>query len=188
MRESGWWRVKKPVPMLDFLRGRASDRKIRLFVVAVCRRRWDGHPPDELSRTAIEMAERFLEGRATEEDFVAAGCPAGEDLIDVLIAGYEAYPVGILWELSIQADLLRDIFGNPFRRVTVQPSWVQWKDGTVLHLARSIYEDRRFEDLPILADALEEAGCTDLDILGHCRSGGDHVRGCWVVDLVLGKR
>jgi hypothetical protein len=92
----------------------------------------------------------------------------------------------VIKEFSIQAHLLRDIFGNPFRPVTVDPSWLTWKDGTVLHLSRSIYEDRRFGDLPVLADALEEAGCSDPDILGHCRSGGDHVRGCWVVDRILG--
>jgi hypothetical protein len=90
-------------------------------------------------------------------------------------------------ELKSQAHLVRDIFGNPFRPVTVNPSWLTWKDGTLLHLARSIYEDRRFGDLPVLADALEEAGCTDPDILGHCRGPGPHTRGCWPVDLVLGK-
>jgi hypothetical protein len=54
-------------------------------------------------------------------------------------------------------------------------------------MARRIYDERAFHDLPILADALEEAGCTDAEILAHCRSSGEHVRGCWVVDLVLGK-
>jgi hypothetical protein len=54
-------------------------------------------------------------------------------------------------------------------------------------LARSIYQEERFHDLPVLADALEEAGCTDADILAHCRQPGSHVRGCWVVDAILGK-
>jgi hypothetical protein len=80
---------------------------------------------------------------------------------------------------------LRDIVGNPFRPVSVEPSW---RASPVLDLARSIYDERAFDRLPILADALEDAGCTNADILGHCRGGGDHVRGCWVVDLVLGKQ
>jgi hypothetical protein len=91
-------------------------------------------------------------------------------------------------ESRFVADLLRDIFGPlPFRAVAVNPSWLGWNDGTIPRLAQGIYEDRRFGDLPILADALEDSGCSDPDILGHCRSGGDHVRGCWVVDLVLAK-
>jgi hypothetical protein len=82
---------------------------------------------------------------------------------------------------------IRDIFGNPFRPVAVDPDWLTWNGGTVPKLAQAIYDQRRFQDLPILADALEEAGCTNADILNHCRQPGEHVRGCWVVDLVLGK-
>src|SRR5262249_14200023 len=112
---------------------------------------------------------------ASAQGSVTSGDPFGpvEDLEE-----------GLRW----MADLLRELFGPlPFRAVTVHPSWVHWNGGTVVQLARSIYEDRRFGGLPILADALEDSGCFDPDILGHCRSGGDHVRGCWVVDLVLGK-
>ena len=82
---------------------------------------------------------------------------------------------------------MRDIFGNPFRPVTVNPGWLAWNDGTVPRIAQAIYDERAFDRMTILADALEDAGCTDQDILGHCRSGGEHVRGCWVVDLLLGK-
>jgi hypothetical protein len=90
-------------------------------------------------------------------------------------------------EELVQARLGRDVFGNPFRPVTIDPAWSSWGGGNVVGLARMIYERRAFADLPILADALEEAGCTDPDILSHCRSAGEHVRGCWVIDLVLGK-
>jgi hypothetical protein len=83
----------------------------------------------------------------------------------------------------VQCGFIRDIF-NPFRPVTIDPTWSTL---TVKHLAGAIYDDRAFERLPILADALEEAGCTNADILAHCRGPGPHVRGCWVVDLVLGK-
>jgi len=98
-------------------------------------------------------------------------------------------------------SFLRDIFGNPFRSVTVEPAWLAWHGGTVAKVARSIYEDRRFGDLPVLADALEEAGCTNGAVLEHCRSAGGtrrqasggreppvHVRGCWVLDQLLGNR
>jgi hypothetical protein len=81
--------------------------------------------------------------------------------------------------------LLRDIFGNPFRRVAVDPAWLT---PGVVELARTIYEGRAFERMPELADALEEAGCHDSAILGHCRVPGEHVRGCWVVDALLGKK
>jgi hypothetical protein len=70
---------------------------------------------------------------------------------------------------------------------SLDPEWLTWKHGTVPKLAQTIYDDRRFDLLPILADALQEAGCTNADILLHCHSPGPHVRGCWVVDLLLGK-
>jgi hypothetical protein len=91
--------------------------------------------------------------------------------------------VGVAEQRSLVA-LVRDIFGNPFRRVAFPP---EWGAETVLALARAIYESRDFSVLPILADALEDAGCDSADILSHCRGPGPHVRGCWVVDLVLAK-
>jgi hypothetical protein len=101
--------------------------------------------------------------------------------------GHHSQPVSRA-ECAAQCDFLRDLFGpSPFRQVTVDPSWLLWNGGTIARLAEAIYEDRAFDGLPILADALEEAGCTDADLLGHCRGGGHHVRGCWPVDLLLGK-
>jgi hypothetical protein len=84
-------------------------------------------------------------------------------------------------------DLLRDVFGNPFRIPFVDPAWLEWNDGTVPRLAQVIYDERAFDRMPALADALEDAGCDDADILRHCREPGEHVRGCWVIDLLLGK-
>ena len=80
--------------------------------------------------------------------------------------------------------LLRDIFGNYVRKVSFD---ARWQTTDVLSLARAIYEDRAIDRMPILADALMDAGCDNEGILSHCRSEGRHVRGCWVVDLVLGK-
>jgi hypothetical protein len=85
------------------------------------------------------------------------------------------------------AELLRDIFWVPHRpRPTLDPACLAWEGGRVTQLARAIYDERRWQDLPILADALEEAGCGDADLLGHFRSGKEHARGCWAVDLILG--
>ncbi|AMV28725.1 hypothetical protein VT84_30245 [Gemmata sp. SH-PL17] len=84
----------------------------------------------------------------------------------------------------VGAIVLRDIFGNPFRPVTVESSWLT---STVTALATGIYAEKAFDRLPILADALMDAGCANDDLLNHLRSDGPHVRGCWALDLVLGK-
>jgi hypothetical protein len=86
-----------------------------------------------------------------------------------------------------QCDLLRDIAGNPFRRIEVRPEWLGWNQYTVLRLAEHIYQEGCFDELPVLGDALEEAGCRDEVILQHCRAPAEHVCGCWVLDLILGK-
>jgi len=83
-----------------------------------------------------------------------------------------------------RAHFLRDIFGNPFRPVSFEPAW---RTSNVVSLAKSMYESRDFSAMPILSDALQDAGCDHADILDHCRGPEPHVRGCWVVDLVLGK-
>ncbi len=92
-------------------------------------------------------------------------------------------------EEAAQATLLRCIFGNPFHPLpAIDPALQAWNGGTVVKLAQAIYDDRAFDRLPILADALEEAGCDNKAILDHYRGPGPHVRGCWVVDLILGKK
>jgi hypothetical protein len=120
-------------------------------------------------------------------DFMVANCMAWEASARAVGVAQNDLAAARV-EQHIQADLLRCIAGNPFRRVTVDPSWLSWNDGTVVKLAQGIYDDRAFDRLPVLADALEEAGCTNADLLSHCRSEGPHVRGCWVVDLILGKQ
>lgn len=92
-------------------------------------------------------------------------------------------------ERQAQAAHLRDLFGPvPFRAVALNPAWLVWQDGTIPKLAQAIYNDRAFGLLPVLADALEDAGCTDADILAHCRGPGLHARGCWVLDTLLDRR
>jgi hypothetical protein len=137
-----------------------------------------------------------------------AGGPEGEDLVlDTWYWASEAVAgVGVgswsrfadggacVGECTAQAALLRDIFGNPFRPISPSPAVLTWNDATVVRLARAAYDERHMPAgtldngrLAVLSDALEEAGCMDQDILGHLRGPGPHVRGCWPVDLLLGK-
>ena len=89
-------------------------------------------------------------------------------------------------ELATNCELFRDVFGNPFRPA---PFAKAWRTDTAVALARQMYASRDFSGMPILADALQDAGCDSDDILDHCRDTNQpHVRGCWVVDLVLGRK
>lgn len=229
MTEAEWLASGNPEAMLGFLRFEAPARKLRLFACACCRRIWP-LLTDPDSRHAVEVSERYADGRAGPRDLggaltLAAPARGGDASVAAYWAGsrnpaetvgnasaaaIEAVAVeatrearaGIAAaadpraaadallaaldraraaEARAQADLLRDLF-NPFRPAAVDPSWLTWHGGTVRRLAGAIYEERRFGDLPVLADALEEAGCSDPDVLRHCRQPGEHVLGCWVVD------
>jgi hypothetical protein len=122
--------------------------------------------------------------RVTQSFVIQA--PASEEIIDWII------PDAVRFRLPLSAEchpaicsLSRDIFGNPFRPVSFDAAW---RTGTAVAVARGMYESRDFTVMPILADALQDAGCDSDDILNHCRDPhATHVRGCWVVDLVLGK-
>jgi hypothetical protein len=237
MTEQEWLQATDPMPMLEFLRGKASDRKLRLFAVGCCRHVWY-IMPDEPCRQAAEVAERFADGMATEQELRAAADAAQISAEDNSFAKpHQSFAVGqgiyfaartacyaanspvhetaaraarTLYSAAIgaagdpdtnlvtrraaadavrqyQINLLNDLFGNPFRPITINPAWLTWHGGLLVSMARRMYDSRDFADMPVLADALEEAGCQEQDILDHCRSGGEHVRGCWLVDLLLGK-
>lgn len=169
-----------------------------------------GHaePFQQLQR-ALSVVEQFAEGLVGSDALDKARRDA-DDSTDVnhidyggevkfgsvaaaVVAAAAVHPVpravlevgrGAKGETHWRMLILRDIFGNPFRPVVSSPSW---RTDTVLSLARQMYESREFSAMPILADALQDAGCDSEEILNHCRSGGVHVRGCWVVDLVLNK-
>jgi hypothetical protein len=113
--------------------------------------------------------------------------PEGPSILDWQDAAETALEAGAKWhvELSAICGLLRDVFGNPFRPIAFSP---EWRSATAVSVARRMYEAHDFSALPELADALQDARCDNADILDHCRGPGPHVRGCWVVDLVLGKQ
>jgi hypothetical protein len=212
--EAEWLAGADPKVMLDFLRGKAGERRLRLFAVGYCRRvlpllaRWV-----EVG-SAVDAAERYAEGALTVARLGQIGSalaryypfllsPASADeptraafrivLRAVAADAWEA-PQEIVsnpaWgaERDAQARLLRCVFGNPLRPPTaIAPALLAWGGGTAVKLARAVNEERAFERLPILADALEEAGCSEAGLLTHLRGAGPHARGCWAVDRILGK-
>jgi hypothetical protein len=261
MTEAEWLACTDPEKMLAFLRGNTTERQLRLFAVACCRRVWD-RLLNERSRWAVEVIERHVERQASDDQKQTAVAEAeqayravkeqvlasfvgpelahrasqmprglfdltnrqtaleahnaadGDPLVlaasavwtatsleaDFVEAGYSLLDSAMNTanqtsdpapnpqaEKTAQASMLQDIFANPFRPVTLDPAWLTWNGGLPVSMAQRMYDSRDFSDIPVLADALEEAGCSDPDILGHCREPGEHVRGCWVVDLLLGK-
>jgi hypothetical protein len=254
--ESEWLASSDPAPMLEYLRGKVSDRKLRLFAVA-CVRRVGRLLIDKRSVEAVDLAERFadglvprreltakrkelnasVKGRGTSRflvgaqkaalaadwpkpkamvvaqawtwawecsrelmklDAVAAGreaamsaeCAAANDALEYWGEG-DVLETTRAAERKVQAGLLRCVVGNPLRpRSALDPAW---RTPTVLSLAQAGYDERllpsgelEHERLVVLADALEQAGCTNAELLGHLRGPGPHVRGCFVLDLVLG--
>ncbi len=119
--------------------------------------------------------------RACHQMAVRAGAYEGVPGRDEQQAQKEA----VAWEDRAQCAALRDVAGNLFRPVALDPAWLARAGGAALLLARLIYDNDQFGDLPFLADALEDAGCTDEQLLAHCRAPGAHRRGCWAVDLLL---
>jgi hypothetical protein len=207
MDEKEWLACTDPTAMLEFVRGKASDRKLRLFAVACCRR-LGAELPDQRSWDAVHVAECFADGNGTEHDLMiarrdaeasfqkdrtayaavqATGGKAWDAAVGAVEAvdylGWEWYEEGVERE-QVQTGLLREIFGNPFRPVALDPAW---RLSNVIALAKPIYDDRAFDRLPVLAEALEEACCDSQDILNHFRGPGPHVLGCWALDLLLGK-
>jgi len=206
MTECEWQNAAEPQAMLDFLQTckAVSKRKLRLFAVACSRRIWDWI--DVLGRCAVEVAEKYADGIAGPDELRAArlACQgAGGQAAWYAAATNAAIAArnaarsaqagvannGLIGseaaELHAQAALLRDIFGPmPFRPPSLDPSWLT---PAVVELSQVIYDDKCFDRVSVLADALEEAGCDNEEALRHLRGPGPHVRGCWAVDRMLGK-
>jgi hypothetical protein len=207
--EHTWLTGTGPKWMLEHVRTTAGDRKLRLFGCA-CVRRID-HLLDDRLWEVLATAERLADGRASLEQVSLADALTVSAIHDRQVAARvvgrmlrgDAWGVahvctesislraaGRSWvaELAAQCDLLRCLLGNPFRPVAhLDRAWLAANGGAVGNLAAGIYEEQRWADLPVLGDALEEAGCTHQPILDHCHHPGAHARGCWVVDAVLGK-
>jgi len=234
MTEAEWLACADPEWMLRRVEGKLSERKLRLFAAACCRR--IRHLMDDpRSEAAIEVAERLADGLASpsEQEAVRAAAQAvcrdfactRDYYTPAVHAARSAYHVVSSSRFSVrmcasaaveavtytgkqlrmddppgrsnfpptaepaaQCALLRDLSGRlrrPHARLAeVAP---EWGGGAARKVAEGIYLDRAWDDLPVLADALEEGGCAEEDLLRHLRAPGPHVRGCWVVDLVLGK-
>ena len=216
MNEVEWLSSIEPLLMLHVIQGAMpSERKVRLFNAAICRRFWDYLP--EASQSIILESELLADGLVKTNDAQELCGRANRVVHELFDQRYprKLYPseevhiqrdaaAGVCYavlpnelfgaaaycrelkpsEKQHHSNITRDVFGNPFRVVTVRPAW---RTPAVISLAQTIYEDRAFDRMPILGDALEVAGCANTDILDHCRSQTEHVRGCWVVDALLGK-
>jgi hypothetical protein len=221
MTEIEWLVCEDPTPMLEVLRGKASERKVRLFAVVCCRRIWHLLIPPQ--QEVVIVLEDYADGRASRERLVEALDTAsaaarntptgGSDPVETAVHGAVVSACGLRHTFLSEMDLVRELSGaaqmavsavsrhanasrraeqleqvtllhevvaNPFRPIRPDPAW---QTPNALTLARTIYDDRRWELLPLLADLLEEAGCP-ANVSAHCRGPGPHVRGCWVIDLV----
>ena len=223
MTEAQWFASAEPGEMLNQLGAKISDRKLRLFACACCRRVWN-FVRDERLHAAFDTVERYADKQAGDkkrldarkgiaafreehyddtgrEEEICIGTElwnaSNKSMRRVVATCGEGAAAAFAWakvgeyeerrraERKDQTALVRDIFGNPFRPISLDPAWLT---SDVLALARGIYAERAFDRMPILADALQDAGCADEAVLAHCRAAGwEHVRGCWVVDLLLGK-
>ena len=192
--------------------GRPLDRRLRLYAVGCCRRAWPLIEPNPDSRLMLEAAERSGQGSARAGEVAkASGCgvarrlggaDAGSPAYYARFAAFLActpvvYPNWLRLcdylaraagdrhtERRAQVALVRCLFGNPFRPVAADPAW---RTPTALTIAEGVHAGRAFDRLPVLADALEDAGCDHPDLLAHLRGPGPHARGCWPVDLLLGR-
>jgi hypothetical protein len=218
--EADWFASAEPQVMLESLRGRLSERKLRLFACACCHHvGW--LLTDDRSWDAIVVTERHAAGLATDEELRRASAMAHDAFLSQALGESERLAASAVWgatalahegtvfggqviarfaintavqagdaavsrrqERAVQSGLLRCVFGNPFRPAAFDPAW---RTSDVLGLARGIYAERAYDRMPILADALQDAGCDSDNVLNHCRGDGPHARGCWVVDLVLQK-
>ena len=202
MTEMEWSTCSHPWPMLNHLSrsGLLDDRKLRLFAVACCRRIWFWDEGANYEK-ALTRQEQYADG-VVLDDRTRRGTPPfwcfpDGEIVTTDTPGWSFSLMAVSAaekdledkELAQWAMLLRDVFGpSPFRHVTIDPSLLKWSDGTVPRIARGIYDEKAFGRMGVLADALLDAGCANEEILQHRREQEQvHVRGCWVLDLLLGK-
>jgi hypothetical protein len=207
--EQHWLDSGDPEEMARLLEtGDHDPRRWQMFACACC---WRILPMlDDRSRQAVAVAERLAEVPAFAGEIENASHLAHSAVLALWRAGtndclayaamaahyalirprrvyaYAALAAGSGQdaERRVQADLLRDVFGNPFRAVRLDAAW---RTPTVLAIAEDIYHNDTYSEMPVLGDALEDAGCDDLDVLDHARLARPHVRGCWLIDGLLAR-
>ncbi len=198
-----WQTAESPSPMLRAARELLSPRRLRLFVIACCKSLWGQSDAWrgylELLQLAESMADSDTEQRLSELSNQAAryrrmAYPHGVIHLLDENAGRAAdvwtFMAGVTSEEDEKrhANVMREIAGDPFADIYLDPALVGWRDGTIPKLAQACYDSNDFSMIGILGDALEEAGCNERAILEHVRREQTHYRGCWAIDLILGKK
>ena len=205
MTEEEWDEGTHPSNMMgEAIHFHSSTRKLRLLAAALCRRVGRIDDAELIERASvgevvteeIVRRHRFVapapirrntwsgNPARLRKDYQAAQIAAAALNVDPFDAAQSTVHEAFAWLQAELNEFIRCVFCNPFRPVAFDPAW---RTEHTVGIAGKMYDDRDFAAMPILADALEEAGCENPDILAHCRGPGVHVRGCWVVDLVLGK-
>jgi hypothetical protein len=171
------------VALSTLRRARSAARKVGVLVPIVAEEYDSTWPPPDLARLAGWGDEPFARARW---ELVSLAREFVDRIASPDLADRRAFPTHpyLPFRRFVSPFIIWDIVGNPFRPTPHDPSWLT---SDVTALARGIYEQKAFDGTPALADALQEAGCDDEDVLDHLRSGGPHVRGCWALDMVLGK-
>jgi hypothetical protein len=216
MTEAEWRECSEAVVLLNFLRGQGSDRKWRLYACGCCRAAWH-LLTEQQSQQAVVVAESFAEGGASRQALAEAHRQAlgvarrqttfaGQMAAEAAVAASDLWEGSSALEVAIRAaralqsrgygaiarKLVYDVFGNPYHPALTAPPWVTAE-------VRALAADEASRGgffagpldpvrLAVLGDALEDAGCTNTEILSHLRGPGPHVRGCWVLDAILGRQ
>jgi hypothetical protein len=186
MTEAEWLGATDPTTMLRFLRGKVSDRKLWLFS-SIEFMRTNRYQLSQRPMVAeiLRVIESSAEGiRSPEIEAIRSRYRFHATAWQAAWEAHHSFAIGHHKRNQWLVSYIRCVFGNPFRPVDLIPSWLT---STALALANGIYDEKAFDRMPILADALQDAGCDSEDILNHCRQPGEHVKGCWVVDLLSGR-
>jgi hypothetical protein len=188
--DSATWAAATDIgAMLRVVLGRITPRKLQLLACDLCRLVWHS-PTDRRGLRALETAERHADGLASPKELAAAATAArGLPQLVASLNISRALAVAAQHAGDAEAcDRVREVLADPFTSLQLDHRWLRWNDGCVGKLLQAIWRGQRFAELPILADALEDAGCEAMPLLQHFRDRRRHCRGCWGLDLLLQRR